>query len=109
MLTKLAILFALIFIVSADVRIRATPQLRFVPARARVRAGETIVWEGLGHNHNVVQVAGPNEVQPMRGGFYSGSPGEKQAYAIRINQPGRYYYICQAHVRQGMRGEIIVE
>ncbi len=43
---------------------------------------------------------------PLKAGGFQIGFGQKQA--VVFDKPGTYYYVCQAHIKGGMKGKILV-
>ena len=79
---------------AGDVALR---DFAFDPARAEIRAGDTVTWTNEGQQiHNV------------RGkGFFSDGMDAGATYRHRFTEPGTYRYLCTLHPTQ-MKGTIVV-
>jgi plastocyanin len=73
--------------------------LRFHPGTLTIRTGDTVTWQWEdGHTkHNVTF-----------SGFHS-STMSHGSYTVRFNRRGSFEYHCTIHVREGMRGKIVVD
>jgi plastocyanin len=81
--------------------IEMTASNKFVPAKAEVPAGATVVWVHAG--------GAPHDVQGT--GFSSGPAGGMRAgdeYAHTFAEPGSYDYYCHVHLGSGMKGTLTV-
>ena len=80
--------------------------LNFDPATLQITAGDTVDWQIAG-NHNVVEVDQATwnvNGTTSNGGFQLGLGGGKVGFPT----PGTYYYVCQPHASQSMKGTITV-
>ena len=83
--------------------------LEFTPAELTIKAGEKVLFNVLS-THNVVEVSAQdweaNSKTPLADGFKVDFGKQKE---ITFDTPGTYYYVCQPHVKMGMKGKIVVE
>jgi len=86
-----------------------TDGMKFIPNNIVCTIGDTIFFE-MNSYHNAVEVSkyvyDNNQTEILAGGFNIDF-GEDTF--IVINQSKTYYYICQPHVDEGMKGVITVE
>jgi len=96
---------------------------RFVPAEIEANAGDSLRFiNGPGGLHNVEFVT-DSIAPPLRQRLADAMPGEKigplssplllsggEVYAFQVPAlpPGRYPFICLAHVTAGMRGTLVI-
>lgn len=75
----------------------------FVPAALWVDTGATVLWEwtGEGGDHNVVA-----EDDTFDSGQIVGEEGA--TYEYTFEESGIYTYYCEPHLRQGMKGVVVV-
>jgi plastocyanin len=83
---------------SASTRTVALSGVRFHPGTLAISRGDSVrwLWREPGTVHNVT---------------FAGSHSRTQAsgsYTVRFTRSGTFNYICTIHVRQGMRGKIVV-
>jgi plastocyanin len=80
----------------------------FSPATLTVMEGDTIDFT-IGGSHNVVEVDSStwasNGNTPLSGGFSAPFGGGM----VILNSVGTFYYVCNPHASQGMKGQIRVE
>jgi plastocyanin len=71
---------------------------RFHPGTLNIRRGERIrwLWQERGTEHNVTFA-----------GFHSRTQ-RSGSYTVRFTRSGTFNYRCTIHVREGMRGKIVV-
>jgi plastocyanin len=72
--------------------------IRFHPGTLRIKRGDTVTWSwrDKGVEHNVTGK-----------GFKSRTMG-KGSFSVRFRHGGTFTYHCTIHVREGMRGAIVV-
>ena len=72
--------------------------VRFQPGTLNIKRGESVTWAWNIRNseHNVTF-----------NGLHS-KTGSKGSFSVRFTRAGTFSYICTIHVRQGMRGKIVV-
>lgn len=70
---------------------------RFTPRTVELAAGGTVTWQWAGSLPH--DVTGP--------GFTSGIQ-TGGSFSHTFATPGTYEYVCEVHVRQNMRGTVIV-
>ncbi len=96
--------------------VRMTDEMRFVPERLTVAAGDTIVWINDGSiphtstdspgaagvpEHNILPVgAEPWDSQYLNAG---------ETFRLVVDSPGTYTYLCVIHETAGMIGHLTVE
>lgn len=91
--------------------------LRFVPERLTLRAGDTVIWRTVGavpHTSTCDpdKAENPEEhVQLPEGAepWDSGTIGEGDEYERTFDVPGEYTYFCIPHEGSGMIGYLTVE
>ena len=80
----------------------------FVPSNLSIFIGDSVTFI-LGNNHNAVEVDSftyyNNGSSPLAGGF---NIGFGQDSTISLDTTRTYYYVCQSHVNNGMKGIISV-
>ena len=91
---------------SADIITVTNAGLTFTPADITVEVGDTVNWN-IAANHNAVEVSeatwNANGTTP-NGGFSVDFGGG----AVMFNAPGTYWYVCQPHAGQSMKGRVFV-
>jgi plastocyanin len=79
----------------------------FTPETLVVSVGDQVTFD-VGSMHPVVEVDADtwmaNGTTPLSGGFAAPNGNE----TIVFTEPGTYYYVCENHVSQGMKGIITV-
>lgn len=73
----------------------------FEPAFVHARPGDTVRFEPANTGHYVRSLATP-------AGVAQWNSQEDQPYAVTLDQPGLYFYICPPHLMMGMIGLIQV-
>jgi plastocyanin len=73
---------------------------RFEPTTLTVPAGTRVTWVNKGRDWH--------SVAAFDGSFESGRVAPGDTFAVRLDQPGDYQYLCKHHVMQGMIGKITV-
>jgi len=98
------------FTVSAN-----STNLTFNPATVTIDVGDTVQWTNLAVPpvHNVVQISesdwnANNGNNPLPGGFNSGPAGSVSTFSRTFNTAGTFFYTCQPHDINGMKGRVIV-
>ncbi|MFO0741423.1 MAG: plastocyanin/azurin family copper-binding protein [Labilithrix sp.] len=76
----------------------------FAPADVSIRVGETVRWNFLGGDHNVVSGDGCT----ADGKFRSGAPQKSGNYVRRFDVEGDFPYFCETHCDDGMKGVVRV-
>jgi len=76
------------------------------PAAATISAGDTVHWSWIG-THNVRQVDSADSLSAIEGGFGTDVATDSE-FSFTFDTPGTYFYICEPHGAQGMRGSITV-
>lgn len=99
-----------------DVVIDMTQNLRFGPAEAHARVGQTVRWRNVSSEVHTVTadptaVLDPARVRLPAGAatFDSGDIGPGAEYTRTFTVAGRYEYVCRPHESVGMVGTIIIE
>ncbi len=80
--------------------------LTFVPDAITIEIGDTVIWQ-VGSTHNVVEVSEStwqSNGTMSNGGFELPFGGGMVVFDI----PGEFYYVCQPHAGQSMKGRILV-
>lgn len=72
--------------------------IRFHPGTLTINRGESVTW---------VWRDGPIE-HNVTGSSFKSRTTSKGTFTVQFNHRGTFAYRCTIHVRQGMRGEIIV-
>jgi plastocyanin len=94
----------------------------FVPDAITVSSGEEITFENIGVEAHTVTAYGRRIPEGAdyfaSGGFRSEAAArasiaealitEGESYAVTLEVPGSYHYVCLTHEQQGMRGSINV-
>lgn len=96
---------------SAATRTINVSGLSFSPPSTTANPGDTIVWQGLGNFHSVLQTTGAGVCTVDGGGFTSGPtpvPGGTFSWTVPANFTGTVFFKCGPHCGAGMRGSIIV-
>ncbi len=72
--------------------------VRFQPGTLNIKRGDSVTWSWNIRNseHNVTF-----------SGLHS-KTGSKGTFGVRFTRSGTFSYVCTIHVRQGMRGKIVV-
>jgi plastocyanin len=83
---------------TASTRTVTLSGLRFHPGALNIGRGDSVrwLWRERGTEHNVTFAGLHSRTQR------SGS------YTVRFTRRGTFNYLCTIHVRQGMRGKIVV-
>jgi plastocyanin len=83
---------------SAGTHAVALSGVRFHPGTVTISRGDSVrwLWREPGTVHNVTFA-----------GFHSRTQASG-SYTVRFTRSGTFNYICTIHVRQGMRGKIVV-
>ena len=83
---------------AASTRTVTLSSLRFHPGTLNIGRGDSVrwLWRERGTEHNVTF-----------SGFHSRTQSSG-SYTVRFTRSGTFNYICTIHVRQGMRGRIVV-
>ncbi len=74
---------------------------RFEPNNITVPAGTTLRFVNRGANWH--------SVAAFDGSFESGRIEAGASFAVRLDKPGTYQYLCQHHALRGMGGRITVQ
>jgi plastocyanin len=72
--------------------------VRFQPSTLNIKRGESVTWAWNIRNseHNVTFSR------------LHSKTGSKGSFSVRFTRSGTFSYLCTIHVRQGMRGKIVV-
>lgn len=103
-------------------RVDMTDDLRFVPARVRVRAGGTVEWKTVGTVAHTVTAYGDrlpagadywasggfDTEAAARTNLESGLVGADETYAHTFETAGEHPYFCVPHEGSGMAGVVAV-
>jgi plastocyanin len=82
----------------------------FSPDTLYMNSGDTVTLYSVGY-HSMTEVDSVNWVANTathNGGFWVGFGSPTSTMSFVLNQPGKYYYICQPHASMGMKGVIYV-
>jgi plastocyanin len=71
--------------------------IRFHPASLTIKRGDSVTW--LWRDSTKHNVTGP--------GFKSKTQ-ERGSFTVRFSKAGTYNYHCTIHVKEGMKGKIVV-
>jgi plastocyanin len=85
---------------------------KFAPSEIHVRRGDVVRFRMTDGNalHNVSFAAAPNAAGVQLPADSPFLTKEGQSWQIRIDlPPGRYAFVCLAHMQTGQRGTLIVE
>ncbi|HSM35737.1 MAG TPA: plastocyanin/azurin family copper-binding protein [Longimicrobiales bacterium] len=101
--------------VRADLDVRMTDDLRFIPDTVRVRVGQSIRWVNDSRLVHTV-TADPGRAQQESSvalpegapAFDSGALSPGQQFVRNFDLPGMYRYVCLPHEGAGMIGTIVV-
>jgi plastocyanin len=95
--------------------VRMTDNLKFVPAKVTIEAGQTVEWENtslLVHTvtANPALVSNAQDVSLPAGAkpFDSGRVFPEKTFTHTFTVPGTYKYCCVPHEENGMIGEVVV-
>jgi len=98
----------LFFLQAQTTHIVSNSGLAFTPDEITITVGDTVDWQ-IGGSHNVVEVSqatyDADGDTPLPGGFSLGFGGGKRAF----DSVGTFYYVCDPHAGQGMKGIVTVE
>jgi plastocyanin len=108
--TTLSLLVSVALCATVTITAITSSSVSFSPISININVGDTVVWTGL-NTHNVAEVASNNDTVYMAGGFRSGNQGvvpvfQKEFDAATVGANTTYYYICEPHIKRGMRGVI---
>jgi plastocyanin len=72
--------------------------IRYHPGTLNIKRGDTVtwLWRDKGNEHNVTAKS------------FKSRTMTKGSFTIRFNHAGTFNYHCTIHVREGMRGKIVV-
>ena len=75
-----------------------------------VKVGDTVcwIWDDESMGHNVAQVDSETSTMVMTNGIYSGEPQVTVDFRHTFTEDETFYYVCEPHVANNMKGEIIV-
>lgn len=82
----------------------------FNPDSLYATVGDTVHFVNQGY-HSMTEIDSvdwANNVSNHNGGFWVGFGAQTTDMWFVINQPGKYYYICDPHASLGMKGTIFV-
>jgi plastocyanin len=92
---------------AADVTVTGLPMSWDTPVVA-INQGDTVTWTNMITTHNVVQSANAASNVYDGSGFNSGAIGAVNTFQHTFVNPGFFYFICESHVAQGMKGAVVV-
>jgi plastocyanin len=78
------------------------------PSDLQVHVGDAVRWTWTGI-HNIVQVDSANSTTPLLGGFGVPCCPASGEFIHVFDEAGTFFYICEPHVAEGMRGVVRVE
>jgi plastocyanin len=94
--------------VAADtVEVLATGVLTFEPPDITITVGDSVHWTGLSLGFHTVAEVDDAAAFIWNGGFHSAAGASE--FTFTFNTPGAFFYVCEPHVLDGMRGSITVE
>lgn len=100
---------------TAEVSMKQSPKMMFVPATVNVKAGDTVKWTNpYSITHTVTfdpaQAQTANDVVLPAGvaPFGSGDIEEEGTFSHTFTAKGTYKYVCKYHEAMGMVGTVIV-
>ena len=72
--------------------------IRYHPGTLTIKRGDSVTWrwEDKGTEHNVT------------GGGFKSKTMTKGSFSVRFTKAGTFNYHCTIHVKEGMRGKIVV-
>ena len=75
-----------------------------------IKVGDTVcwIWDDESMGHNVAQVDSETSTMTMTNGIYSGEPQVTVDFRHTFTEDETFYYVCEPHVANNMKGEIIV-
>ena len=75
-----------------------------------IKVGDTVcwIWDDESMGHNVAQVDSETSTMAMTNGIYSGEPQVTVDFRHTFTEDETFYYVCEPHVANNMKGEIIV-
>ena len=75
-----------------------------------IKVGDTVcwIWDDESMGHNVAQVDSETSTMVMTNGIYSGEPQVTVDFRHTFTEDETFYYVCEPHVANNMKGEIIV-
>ncbi len=95
--------------------VEMTGEKRFVPARVRVKMGDTVEWRNASSlTHTVTDDRAKARLRDSWAlpegahAFDSGWIGPGSRWSYRFTVPGTYRYFCQPHEAAGMKAEVEV-
>ena len=75
-----------------------------------IDVGDTVCWKWTNSDmaHNVAEIADLGSDEILAGGIYSGTAAATVDFSYTFVENTTFYYACEPHIYQKMKGEIIV-